>query len=88
MRIAFATGNANKLSELQQILNGVLEVDAISLDSTLELGCIRDIAVAKSKEAFKIIGRPVLTDDTSLTFSAFGGELPGWLLFFIVRALY
>lgn len=51
-------------------------------------GCIRDIAVAKSKEAFKIIGRPVLTDDTSLTFSAFGGELPGWLLFFIVRALY
>lgn len=37
MRIAFATGNANKLSELQQILNGVLEVDAISLDSTLEL---------------------------------------------------
>ena len=40
-------------------------------------GTIKDIAMAKSKEAFKAVGRPVLVDDTSLIFDAFGGELPG-----------
>ena len=32
MRIAFATGNSNKLVELQQILGDSIEVDAISID--------------------------------------------------------
>ena len=40
-------------------------------------GSIEDVAKAKCLEAFKILKRPVLTEDTGLVFNAFGSDLPG-----------
>ena len=37
---------------------------------------IREVALHKAKAAYKIIGSPVIVDDTALTFKALG-KLPG-----------
>ena len=73
--ITLITGNAGKLREFQILLQGVpvvsRKIDLPELQGTTEY-----IATEKCKVAADIVGGPVLIDDTSLSFSAFGG-LPG-----------
>ncbi|KAK9739214.1 Ham1 family [Popillia japonica] len=60
--ITFVTGNVKKLEELVAILELQGEID--------------EICIKKCKEAVKQVNGPVIVEDTSLCFKAFGG-LPG-----------
>lgn len=73
--ITFVTGNANKLKEVKQLLGTDLESKKIDLPEMQ--GSYHDIVTAKVKEAAEQVHGPVVVDDTSLEFDAFGKELPG-----------
>ncbi|EAX98879.1 non-canonical purine NTP pyrophosphatase, rdgB/HAM1 family protein [Trichomonas vaginalis G3] len=82
--ITFVTGNKNKLREAQEIL-GVklvnLEIDI----PELQLFTSEEVALYKAKEAAKIVGGPVIVDDTALHFNAIAG-LPGaYIRAFVTR---
>lgn len=73
--ITFVTGNPGKLREAKEIL-GVDLVSKTCDIPELQLDTSAEVAYYKAKEAAKIIGGPVLVDDTALHFNAIGG-LPG-----------
>lgn len=76
--ITFVTGNAKKLEELIAILGKSFPRQIISQKVDLpELqGEIDDICIKKCKEAAKVVGGPVIVEDTCLCFNALKG-LPG-----------
>jgi len=75
--ITVVTGNAGKAKEIAAFFTGIIEVEHVSLDlvepqaSTLE-----EIAVSKVKQAFEILKRPVIVDDTGLFIKDLNG-FPG-----------
>lgn len=78
--ITLVTGNMKKLEEVKKVVEGTgVEITNENIDlPELQAATSREIAIAKSKEAYnniKIPG-PVLIEDTSLGFDAMGG-LPG-----------
>ena len=73
--ITFVTGNQNKLREAKQILGVNLVNTNIDLPE-LQFDTSDKVANYKAQEAAKVIGGPVLVDDTALHFNAIGG-LPG-----------
>ena len=73
--VTFVTGNKNKLREAQQILGVELKSQTVDLPE-LQFDTSDQVAIYKAKEAAKIIGGPVIIDDTALHFNAIGG-LPG-----------
>ena len=73
--ITFVTGNKNKLREAQQILGYELVSQPIDLPE-LQFDTSEQVAFYKAQEAAKVIGGPVIVDDTALHFNAIGG-LPG-----------
>ncbi|KAK9469334.1 inosine triphosphate pyrophosphatase-like protein [Lipomyces arxii] len=73
--ITFVTGNANKLKEVQAIMEGIPMTNK-ALDLEEVQGTILEVATVKCQEAAKIIQGPVLVEDTALGFTAYGG-LPG-----------
>ncbi|GJQ66988.1 hypothetical protein Trydic_g7983 [Trypoxylus dichotomus] len=77
-RITFVTGNVKKLEELIAILGPTFPYNVVNANLELsELqGNIDDICIKKCKEAAKHVNGPVIVEDTSLCFKAFGG-LPG-----------
>ncbi|GHO90790.1 non-canonical purine NTP pyrophosphatase, RdgB/HAM1 family [Reticulibacter mediterranei] len=78
MTIKFATTNIGKFRELQSLLKrgivqfplDLLELQGIEVD---------DIVRFKAEQAYKVVGSPVLVEDTGLAFSAWNG-LPGALI--------
>lgn len=78
--ISFATGNANKLSEVKAILAAgetlPFEVVGVDLDLPELQGEPEDIALEKCRIAAKELGGAVMVEDTCLCFSALNG-LPG-----------
>ncbi|KKK19371.1 hypothetical protein P175DRAFT_0511933 [Aspergillus ochraceoroseus IBT 24754] len=74
--INFITGNKNKLAEVRAILGSVVNVENQSVDVPEIQGTIEEIAKEKCRHAAKIVGGPVLTEDTALEFHALKG-LPG-----------
>ncbi len=76
--ITFITGNASKAEQLKRhlkypVLHKKLDLDEVqSLESEKIIG-------HKTKEAYKKIKSPVLVEDVSLSFNAFG-RLPGPLI--------
>jgi len=78
----FATGNKNKLQEVNNILESPLEQIEIDLDE-IQATEVEDVVKKKAEEAFKQTGKPVLVEDTGLYFEAlngFPGALIKWLL--------
>lgn len=77
--ITLVTGNKGKLTEMLEILDDKqsirFETCKIDLDE-LQGATPQEIAKAKALNAYRMLGRPVLIDDTSLCFNALGG-LPG-----------
>jgi non-canonical purine NTP pyrophosphatase (RdgB/HAM1 family) len=71
----FITGNAQKLEYLQKWLGTPVKHQKIDLD---EIQSLDPHAVAdhKVRQAYEIVGGPVLIDDVSLVFTAMG-HLPG-----------
>ena len=80
--ITFVTGNKKKLEEVKRILcdNGSTELPLTITSRKVELPELQgdpvDIAKAKCSAASRQIGGPVITEDTSLCFTALNG-LPG-----------
>ena len=75
MTITFVTGNKNKLREAQQILGFEMVNKDIDLPE-LQFDTSDQVAIYKAQEAAKVVGGPVIVDDTALHFNAIGG-LPG-----------
>lgn len=85
--VTFATGNANKLREVQSILSeGGIALKSKSLDLPELQGTPDEIAIAKCKAAADIIKGPVLTEDVALEFTALNG-LPGPYIKWFVKQI-
>ena len=74
MEVCFATGNAGKFREAQQIM------DINIIQEKLELpeyqGTPEEVARAKAEHAYALLKKPVFVDDTGLAFNALHG-MPG-----------
>ncbi|TPX59225.1 hypothetical protein PhCBS80983_g02578 [Powellomyces hirtus] len=76
-QVTFVTGNANKLLEVQQILEPAgVNIKSHSLDLPEYQGTTTFVSQEKARAAANILGSPVLTEDTSLCFKAMN-DLPG-----------
>eukprot|EP00397_Hematodinium_sp_SG-2012_P069519 GEMP01120077.1.p1 GENE.GEMP01120077.1~~GEMP01120077.1.p1 ORF type:complete len:187 (-),score=45.75 GEMP01120077.1:30-590(-) len=72
--LCFVTGNKKKLEEVSRLFGR--EFDSAPLDLPEYQGDPADIARSKCQLAFDMLKKPVLTEDTSLCYTALG-ELPG-----------
>lgn len=84
MHPIFITGNQNKADYLAASLGFALEHEKINLDE-IQSADPREVIEHKVKQAYEIIKRPVLVEDTSLGFAALGG-LPGPFVKFFIEA--
>ena len=73
--LTFITGNLKKLAQLQRYLQFPVVHQALELDEIQSLD-ITEVATAKAKAAFVIVGSPVLVEDAALSCAALNG-LPG-----------
>lgn len=78
--ITFVTGNKKKLDEVQDILSNGVSLPFILQSAKLDLpelqGEPEEVSMEKCRLAAKLVGGPVIVEDTSLCFNALGG-LPG-----------
>ena len=74
--LTFVTGNENKLREVKEILGNLVNVEHVKLEAQEVQGTAEEVAKAKAKQLFKLHKQPLITEDTSLCFNAYGG-LPG-----------
>ncbi len=81
--ITFITGKQAKADYLAKYLGFPVSHHKLDLDEIQSLE-LRDIVEHKVKQAYGIIGRPVLVEDVSLEFAAFG-RLPGTFIKFFVE---
>jgi non-canonical purine NTP pyrophosphatase (RdgB/HAM1 family) len=77
--IVFITGNQSKADYLAQWLDYPIEHQKVDVPEIQSVDPI-EVVSHKAYEAYKIVQRPVLVEDTSLTFEALGGKLPGTLI--------
>lgn len=76
--LTFITGNKNKLKSFYQYSD--IPITHVDLDLTeIQSLNVNQIVEHKAKEAFRIIQKPVIIEDVSLTFHAMG-KLPGPLV--------
>lgn len=73
--ITFITGNQHKADHLAKLLAIPMTHQKIDLDE-IQSSDQRQIVEHKVKQAYEIVGSPVIVDDVSLEFAALGG-LPG-----------
>jgi XTP/dITP diphosphohydrolase len=80
VELVFATGNAHKAAEAQQILRGrMLGVTVLTIDgeSPVESGTsFLENALIKSRAAHKAKGKPAFADDSGISVEVMGGA-PG-----------
>ena len=90
--INFVSGNKNKLKELNDIFNEHfkdIEIKQLDIDLPELQGLPEDIVKGKLKlalEKAKKLEGPVLVEDTSLCFNAYGG-LPGAYIKYFLKAI-
>ena len=77
----FITGNQSKADYLAKYLNLNIEHTKLDLDEIQSID-VREVASHKAAQAFALVGKPVLVDDTSLEFEAFG-RFPGTFIKFM-----
>ena len=80
MELVFATGNAHKTAEAQEILRGRMpgiEVLTFSGESPVESGTsFLDNALIKARAAHEATGKPAFADDSGISVEVMGGA-PG-----------
>jgi len=77
-KLTFITGNAAKAEQLGRHLDFPVVHQKVDLTEVQSLD-LAEIVEHKAKEAFKLVGTPVLIEDTALVFNALG-RLPGPLI--------
>lgn len=83
--LVVVTTNKNKLTEINQILGTNHKVSTIDIPEIQSLD-LDEIIIAKAKEAYARIQKPVLIEDVSLSVKALGG-LPGPFVKFFLNTL-
>ena len=73
--ITFITGNQDKADATKRYLHIPMTHKKLELTEIQSLN-VKEVVEHKAREAYKILGQPVLVEDTSLTFHALG-KLPG-----------
>ena len=82
MKIIMATGNANKVKEIRQMLEGsdieVLSLKDVQIDAEIDENgtTFEENAAIKAETICKLTGQMVMADDSGLEIDALGGE-PG-----------
>ncbi|HXG19767.1 MAG TPA: non-canonical purine NTP pyrophosphatase [Methylomirabilota bacterium] len=76
--LTFITSSANKLAEVERILGCSLAREAIALEEIQAIE-LAPVVRHKARQAYALLGRPVLVEDTGLAFTAWNG-LPGALI--------
>ncbi|KAJ2509383.1 acetyl-coenzyme A synthetase 2 [Coemansia sp. RSA 2049] len=75
-KLTFVTGNKDKLREMQELLQGAVDLHSHAVDLEEIQGTTQQVATAKCRRAAEIVGGPVITEDVGLGFNAMNG-LPG-----------
>jgi inosine triphosphate pyrophosphatase len=82
--VTFITGNQSKADYLAKLLDRKISHRKVELDE-LQSTDLRVIVDHKARQAYTIVGTPVLVEDVALEFSALG-NLPGTFIKFFVEA--
>ena len=78
MDILFATGNSHKVVQVASVLNRPVIQIELELPEVQAVD-VREIIEEKARAAYRVVGQPVLVEDTRLGFHAWNG-LPGALI--------
>ncbi len=81
----FITGNKGKIEEVQAITGLNLIAKNLDIPEIQSLD-VEKVARAKAMEAFKLVGRPIIVDDTGMSIEALNG-LPGALVVWFLDKL-
>lgn len=84
-QLLLATGNKGKIMEAQAILETPLEIASIDIDEVQSMD-LEYVARKKTEEAYRILKRPVITDDVGVFIEAWKG-FPGPFAKFILDHL-
>ncbi|CBH16124.1 hypothetical protein, conserved [Trypanosoma brucei gambiense DAL972] len=75
--LTFVTGNAGKLREVQACLGGYVTTESVKLDlPEIQASSVSQVSREKALLAYERLKKPVLVEDTGLSFEALGG-MPG-----------
>lgn len=85
MVLTFITSSAHKHAEVERILGQALAREALPLEEIQAIE-LEPVVRHKAKQAFALLGRPVLVEDTGLAFAAWNG-LPGALIKWFLASL-
>lgn len=83
--LTFITGNPEKAAQLSRHLDYEIEHKKLDVHEIQSLD-LEEVAIHKAQEAYKLMGSPVLVEDTALTFKALG-SLPGPLIKWFLASL-
>ena len=84
MSLVFVTSNKGKLEEVSTMLGVELESVNLELDEIQDISIVK-VALHKAKQAFEVLQRPLIVDDTGLEVLDWCG-FPGPLLAHIVKS--
>lgn len=85
MKFVFVTGNIKKVKYLEKFLGKKVEHYNLDLDEIQSLDPA-EVVKHKAKEAYKVLKKAVLIEDTTLSFNALG-RLPGTLIKFFLQEI-
>ncbi|HMM62235.1 MAG TPA: non-canonical purine NTP pyrophosphatase [Candidatus Saccharibacteria bacterium] len=80
--VTFITGNQDKADYLSKYLDLPVKHQKVELDELQSLD-LRTIVDHKVRQAYEIVGSPVIVEDVSLEFTAFG-RFPGTFIKFLI----
>ena len=88
MKLKLVTGNKEKIREITYILMKYgIEVEPVILDLTeIRDGKLENISAHKAKQAYSMIKKPLLVDDTGLYFKAYK-NFPGMMSKFLFNSI-
>ena len=75
MNVVYVTGNEHKAKYFKKMVGLTIPYQAIELDEIQSLS-LEEIVTHKVKQAYAVLKKPVIVEDTKLTFLALG-DLPG-----------
>lgn len=77
MKLCFVTKNLGKFKEVQDLLKSYVEVVQTKVKVTeIRSGNLKEVARAKAKEAYRLVGKPLIVEDSGLFIHALNG-FPG-----------
>lgn len=86
MDLIFITGNQAKADYLAKWLGHKVPHQKVDLDEIQSLDPY-EVIEHKARQAYEIVGKPVLVEDVALSFNALGGKLPGTLIKWFLEEL-